>query len=98
MRKILQANIKTIDDKNHIRFFNKLDIDLDSIVFKCDKPLPDTIVPTLNNDSNAYFTFNTNSDGATLTSTVDTGDDNTSEIPSKTKNKSKKNKNKSTKK
>lgn len=35
MRKILEANIKTIDEKGHITFFTKYDID--EISFKRDK-------------------------------------------------------------
>ncbi len=36
-RKILTINIKTIDDKNHVKYWKKEDIDLDSIKFKIDQ-------------------------------------------------------------
>ena len=37
-KRILECNIKTIDDKSHIRFYTIKDVDVDSIKFLADKP------------------------------------------------------------
>ena len=37
-KRILECSIKTIDDKNHIRFYSLKDVDVDSIKFLADKP------------------------------------------------------------
>lgn len=37
-RKILECNIKTIDEKSHVHFWSLKDIDVDSVRFLADKP------------------------------------------------------------
>jgi len=37
-KKIIECSIKTIDDKNHIRFWNIKDVDVNSIKFLADTP------------------------------------------------------------
>ena len=44
-KKILECNIKTIDDKNHIRFWSIKDVDVDSIKFLADKPQEKKVIP-----------------------------------------------------
>lgn len=40
MRKILEVQVKTVDDKNHIKIWTKNDVVLDSIKFNIDQPIP----------------------------------------------------------
>ena len=40
MRKILEVQVKTLDDKNHIKIWTKDDVVLDSIKFNIDQPIP----------------------------------------------------------
>ena len=40
MRKILEVQVKTVDDKNHIKIWTKDDVVLDSIKFNIDQPIP----------------------------------------------------------
>ena len=45
-KKILECNIKTIDDKSHIRIWSIKDVDVDSIKFLADKPKEKKVTPT----------------------------------------------------
>lgn len=45
-KKILECNIKCIDDKNHIRFYTIKDVDVNSIKFLESKPEEKKVIPT----------------------------------------------------
>lgn len=44
-KKIIQCNIKTIDENNHIRFYSINDVHVDSIKFVVDTPEEKKVTP-----------------------------------------------------